>query len=206
MASFKRRTTTASHGGRAHRGHLKAKNRHAITPTYWNTVQPVPLVDKERPGAGYRHLLRREDIWAFIEMIPNWDELSKGLDGILLAAGDPGCFGWYDQRGIVGLCAWERGTWIQVPADYYDREWEVFARLGVHCERRRGWVVCRFTDTQARAYQLLNIFLHELGHHHDRMTTKSKLDCARGEPYADAYALRYEKQIWDQYLRRFALM
>ncbi|MEM7172061.1 MAG: hypothetical protein AAF530_17965 [Pseudomonadota bacterium] len=201
MGFFKRRSASSGF-----RGRLKAKNRDYVTPSYWNTEQPLPMLDKERPGQGYRHILRREDLYAFIEMIPNWDELAKGLDGVLLAPGDPGCFGWYDQRGIVGLCAWERGLWVELPRDFYDQEIEVFQRLGVEVERRKKWVLCKFSEPQAKAYQLLNIFLHELGHHHDRMTTKSKLDCARGEPYADAYALRYEAEIWDSYLRRFELM
>lgn len=61
------------------------------------------------------------------------------------------------------------------------------------------------TDSQARAYQLLHIFLHELGHHHDRMTTKRQLSTSRGEPYAEAYARRHEGLIWDRYLKVFGL-
>jgi hypothetical protein len=36
------------------------------------------------------------------------------------------------------------------------------------------------------------------------MTTRSR-HVARGEPYAEEYALRYEAQIRDEYLRRFGL-
>ena len=66
-------------------------------------------------------------------------------------------------------------------------------------------VLCKWTEAQARAYQLLHIFLHELGHHHDRMTTKSKSDASRGELYAEAYALKYEAEIWMRYLETFDL-
>ena len=34
--------------------------------------------------------------------------------------------------------------------------------------------VCRFTEASARGFQLMHMFLHELGHYHDRMTTRSK--------------------------------
>ena len=64
--------------------------------------------------------------------------------------------------------------------------------------------LCKFTEAQARAYQLLHILLHELGHH-DRITTKSQKRASRGEPYAEAYALTYEAKIWDVYQRRFGL-
>lgn len=63
----------------------------------------------------------------------------------------------------------------------------------------------RWTEAQARAYQLLHIFFHEFGHHHDRMTTKRQVRGSRGESYAEAYARQYEDLIWDRYLRVFDL-
>jgi hypothetical protein len=35
------------------------------------------------------------------------------------------------------------------------------------------------------------------------MTTRSKRAAARGEGYAEAYALQYEERIWESYLRAF---
>lgn len=60
-------------------------------------------------------------------------------------------------------------------------------------------MICYFTETQIKAYQLLHILLHEIGHHHDRITTKGKIKTARGENYAENYAEKYEKIIWDKY-------
>ena len=57
----------------------------------------------------------------------------------------------------------------------------------------------KWTADQARAHQLLCTFLHELGHHHDRMTTKYKQSADRGEKYAESYARRYTELIWDRY-------
>ena len=174
------------------------------TPTYWNTRQPCPLIDKERPGYGYRHLLRRDDIFRFIDLIPNWNELAEGLDAIVLATGEEDMEGWYTE-GVVGICAWERGLWRRHPLHYYEENKGVFDRLGVVCERRGERMLCKFTRGQARAYQLVNILLHELGHHHDRITTRSQFECSRGEPYAEAYALEYEAIIWERYLVEFGL-
>ena len=199
MSVFKRRTAPKVMGGRVLR-----KNRHKPTANYWNTRQKVPVIDKERCGHGYRHLLRKKDILEFIEIIPDWNELATGLDAVLLAAGETDCDGWYDG-GVIGLCAWERDLWREAEADYYGEHKEIFARLGVPCEPRGKDFLCKFTKETARAYQLLHVFLHELGHHHDRMTTKSKDDCGRGEGYANDWALNYEPMVWDRYLRTFGL-
>ena len=51
-----------------------------------------------------------------------------------------------------------------------------------------------------------SIFLHELGHHHDRMTTRSRRGTARGEAYAENYALAYADRIWDGYVDAFGLV
>ncbi len=78
-------------------------------------------------------------------------------------------------------------------------------RLGVRSHEIKNGVMCEFTELQARAYQLLHILLHELGHHHDRMTTKSKVRASRGEPYAENYALVHEARIWEQYQKTFGV-
>lgn len=58
---------------------------------------------------------------------------------------------------------------------------------------------------EIRAYQLLHVALHELGHHHDRMTTKSKRRASRGEGFAERHALNYGDRIWERYLEAFGL-
>lgn len=83
----------------------KFKNHHKPTPNYWNTVQEMPITDKERAGRGYKHLLSRSDIHGFIEIVPAWDHLAKGLNAILLAAGDDECDGWYNHLDVVAICA-----------------------------------------------------------------------------------------------------
>src|SRR3954451_8566148 len=68
-----------------------------------------------------------------------------------------------------------------------------------------GHVELRFTESQARAYQLLHILPHELGHHHDRLTTRSQRRSARGEPYAEAYANRVADSVFPTYERTFGI-
>ena len=186
-------------------GRVLRKNRTEPTPTYWSQKQAVPVIDKERPGAGHRHLLRKADVEKFITLIPNWGELSKGLNAILLAEGDPSCFGWYDYAGVIGICAWDKNLWIEHEPHFCRDHGALLDRLGIEREQRGAWVLCKYEEPNIRAFQLLHVLLHELGHHHDRMTTKSAAVAARGEPYADNYAFKYEKIIWQRYVDLFGL-
>lgn len=185
-------------------GKVQRKNRTAVTPTYFNTPQAMPVIDRLKPGFGYRHVLKKKDVQAFIELLPDWKELSKGLNAVLLTPGEHNVAGWH-RPGIVAICAWQRDLWIEIHAGYYRDNRNLFARIGVPCEETAQGVLCKWTESTLRAYQLLDVLLHELGHHHDRMTTKSRRRCGRGEEYAEQYALRYADMIWDRYLDRFGL-
>lgn len=186
-------------------GRVQRKNRSARTPTYWNTYQKEPQFDREDPGRGYRHLLRSADVMRFIELLPAWDELAVGLDAVVLAEGEPDVDGWH-SFGVIGLCAWERGLWRYHSPDYYHDHAMLWERLGVPARKAGGGLYeLRFTEGTARAYQLLHVFLHELGHHHDRMTTRSRGRAARGEPYAEAYAHEHAETVWSRYLSEFGL-
>ena len=107
---------------------------------------------------------------------------------------------------MIGICAWNRDIWVEVSKPYYREHEEVISRLGVESERQDYFHVCKFTEATARAYQLLHVFLHELGHHHDRMTTKRKMFTGRGERYAEDWAIKYEQIVWDSYLKKFDLV
>ncbi len=185
-------------------GVVQTKHNHTPTSTYWNTPQSFPVVDKERPGPGHRHYLGKQHVVGFIELLPDWAELSKGLDAILLSAARRRSEGWYDL-GVVGICAWPKDPWCVVDASYYEDHKQVFARLGVPCETKGEDYLCKFSESMVRAYQLLHIFLHELGHHHDRMTTRRQRETGRGETYAEEYALRHEQLIWAHYADRFGI-
>lgn len=162
------------------------------------------VVFRERPGRGYRHVVRQRDIPKFVSLVPSWDELSVGLSSILLAGASSRCDGWHEP-GLVALCAWE--AWSPVSRDraYVDAHRDIFDRLCIVREpvADSERVLCHFSENQARAFLLLHVFLHELGHHHDRMTTRTKEDAARGEAYAEAWALENEARVWDRYTRAF---
>jgi len=181
-------------------GRVQKKNRHDLTPNYWNTRQVVLQIDIESPGKGYKHYLKKRDIIDFLELLPHWEEIEDEFDAILLASGD-GSDGWYDN-GVIGICAWDKNMTCSMNKDYFNEHKDLFERLSVKYEIKKDGVICTFEESQIKAYQLLHILLHEIGHHHDRINTKSKRTSSRGEKYAESYAEKYEKIIWKKYFER----
>ena len=115
---------------------------------WWNTIEgkhrrsktgesrrriavPQTLVfDKKRSGYGYKHFLRRVDILNFISLLPDWDELSKGLRAVILDHGNDEYDGsYYYSAGVVSICAWPRKQWIETDKEWYSRHQELLQRL-----------------------------------------------------------------------------
>lgn len=184
------------------------RRRHHFEPTVDAAALPGThvLFERRRPGPGYRHVLRKSDIQRFIGLLPDWDELSHGLEGIVLMPGDPRYEGMCFETWI-GVFAWTRELWHCYDRGYLDNPRESITRLGVPFEPdSSGLLIAKWTKDTVRAYQLLDVLLHELGHHHDRMTTRRQKHASRGESYAEEYAVRYADQIWDAYSAEFGLV
>lgn len=193
---FARRTAT-----RIKKGTVQKKNRHTRTPNYWNTCQDEIQVDIESPGKGYKHFLKKRDIKLFLDILPNREEIDIEFDAVLLASGSCYTDGWY-QNGVIAICAWEKEMTKEYNLSYFKAHKKIFDKLGVEYSVKKEYAICYFTENQIKAYLLLHIFLHELGHHHDRLNTKSR-KIARGEKYAEDYASQYEEIIWNKYFEYF---
>jgi hypothetical protein len=183
----------------------KKQNWEQSTSYFYAPDRSAVVIDRQRPGVGYRHVLRTTDIYQFLDILPDWEHLAVGLNAIVLASGEEGTNGWHTP-GVVAVCAWEEDLWHEYKpdTDFYDAHAPIFERLGVPSKPlKNGNIQWQFDENSVRAYQLLHILLHELGHHHDRITTRSQVSAARGEPYAEAYALEHEAKIWDDYWRVF---
>jgi hypothetical protein len=162
---------------------------------------PVPVV-RQRPGAGFRHLLHASHVHAFLAILPDWHALSHDLERIVLAPGSDLRDGWH-RSGTVAVCAWPRALWRDECDGFFRQHRDLYERLGVPFEQtEEGWLT-HFTEATARAFQLLHVLLHELGHHHDRMTTRRRVRTGRGERYAERYALDYADRIWARYVETF---
>ncbi len=199
MRRSQRKTGTKVRDGRVAR-----KNRTELSNHYSQVRQFETVIDRLRPGDGYRHFLTIADVRKFIDILPDWEELSHGLDAIILDEGGD-AMGWH-WNGIVAICAWERELTSEWDNEFVGGHAAILDRLGVLREPMpndsRG-TLCYFDENSIKGFQLMHILLHELGHHHDRMSTRTKRHAARGERYAETYGLRYADQLWDAYFGAF---
>jgi len=203
MSRFHRKTAPGVRDGQTRR-----KNNWKPSLSCYTVPQVVPVIDRLRPGPGYRHLLLKRDIERFVQLIPDWKSQSVGLDVIVLAGGGYRCDGWYN-RGVIGLCAWPTNLRHEVNVDWFRKHHDFLLRIEAHIEIHQNDpndIVIHWSPWTARAYQLCHVFLHELGHHRDRMSTRSKIDNSpRGEDFAENHAWDYEALIWERYLDAFGL-
>ena len=89
---------------------------------------------------------------------------------------------------------------------YYGEHKPIFDELGVRVSEGEFGLACEFTVEAAKAYQLLHIFLHELGHHEYRITKGQKhgKDRHGSEKYAEDYAIRWHRKLWKRYCELFS--
>jgi hypothetical protein len=181
---------------------VQRKNRWQDSPSACNNPGPYPAFERERPGVGYRHLIRKRELYEFVDLLPDWDELSKGLRAVVLAGGRSDSLAWHD-RGVVGICAWDRAiAWEDTYPEFVAEHEEIFSKLGIHWyEDSEGLLRTDFDERTAKAFQLVHVFVHEMGHHHDMMTTRPQRASARGESYAQEYARKHEDEILRKYWR-----
>src|SRR5665213_2548660 len=147
--TFNRRTATKVKDGRVQR-----KNRHRPTG------HEGYVLDRESPGRGFRHVLSKRDVQAFIEIVPEWHRCSERLERVVLAghSEDDGLYIFYhrEETGAIFLHAWPDDLWLEIAPQYFDAHQEIFARLGVSHDQMKDAVMCRFTEAQARAFVLLH--------------------------------------------------
>ncbi len=171
----------------------------ADQPRDFNSPRSFPEIFRKNPGPKHRHVLHTKHVRAFIEILPDWNELSIGLNVILLAPHRPGCDGFH-RPGLIAICAQPRGLSIETDnRAYLSQHRCIFDRLSIARESEGESTLIHFTEASLRAFQLLHIFLHELGHHHDRMTTKSRRRSSRGESFAETFANEQARKVWSAY-------
>jgi hypothetical protein len=91
---------------------------------------------------------------------------------------------------------------MEIATPYFDAHQAIFERLGVSYDRLKEGVMCRFTEAQARAFMLLHVFMHEVGHHYDRIHQKH-FDSTKGEDYAERFATSRFEQLFPSYVQVF---
>lgn len=184
-------------------GIVQRKNRSSRTPHYLRDEMPTLVIDRRRPGRGYHHVASQCDVRRFVEILPEWQILRNGLNAIVLDSGYRECMGWH-RPGVVAICAWDADfVWSDCIPAFHAEHAEIFETLGVPVFRDDERIEVHFSEDTARAFLLVHVLVHELGHHHDRITTRAKRDTARGEGYAERYARRHEDEFIERYRRLF---
>lgn len=191
-----RRTAT-----RVKSGQVQHKNRHRPT------THEGYVLDRESPGRGFRHVVTKREVQDFIDIIPDWETFSERLERIVLSKHSETADASYEffhreETGAIYLNAWPENLWTELATSYFAAHRDVFKRLGVSNEPLKDAVVCRFTEAQARAYMLLHVFLHELGHHFDHIHQKHK-GSSKGEDYAEQFATSRFEPLYPEYVRVF---
>jgi hypothetical protein len=198
----RRRTATRVRDGRVQKKNNWAPDR----GDYFARSQDEIRLDRRHPGPGGRHVVTISQLRRFLALLPDWDDIAIGLDAIVLDEWRSDAMGWYDD-GVVALCAWpaHSGFWHEADKPWIDANAPLLDRLEVQTDEIDGRFGLLWTEAQARAFMLLDVLPHELGHHRDLMTTRSRRDAARGEPYAVAYARDVLDAVWPAYVREFGV-
>ena len=199
MARFHRKTAPGVRDGQT-----RAKNNWKRSANWYSDPPHRLVIARHRPGEGYRHVLLKRDIERFVKLIPKWGALAIGLDVIVLASGGTSCDAWYN-RGVIGICAWPTNLRYGVNAEWYRGHRDFLDRIGARCEGDNpDDMVIHWTLGTVRAYQLCHLLLHELGHHRDRMSTRTKQDNGpRGEDFAEDFAWELECEVLERYFNEF---
>lgn len=102
------------------------------------------------PSSGYRHIVTPALLERFFALVPDWSEVSRGLEVVLLADGSERRDGWYESgSGLVALTAWPDPVECSFGLDYHAAHRDLWTRLGVasrpeadFLEAVEGMIVC----------------------------------------------------------------
>lgn len=177
-------------------GRVQKKNRHTLSPDIYVHEFDSLVVKRLRPSKGYYHAVSPTDVREFIRLIPDWESASEGIKAVVLTPGGDWAYGRYHNAGIIKLDAWPRNELLWVSGR---KRW-LIERIGLDVPESNEVLL---SPRQVRAFLLLGTFLHELGHHVDRMATRSRWDAANGEPAAIAYELRRQRELADIFFEQF---
>ena len=188
-------------------GKVLKKNNWQQSPDMFYTVQDEILVERERAGKGYKHLIRKQDVYNMFELIPEWEKVSIGLDGVLLGRGSSSILGCYN-RNVITVTAWETEiVWTDANEGFIEEHSDVLNLLGIPFSpsEEKGLYRVDFSEESAKAFSLIHVFLHEVGHHVDRMSTKRRRYCGRGEDFAENWANERSVEVYENYCRFYRL-
>ncbi|MFP4105072.1 MAG: hypothetical protein ACLFVU_03185 [Phycisphaerae bacterium] len=191
-----------------HRASRRAK-KHGKTsrlPGYFQQPDELPAVERLRPGRGYKHLLLQTDVIDFLSLLPQYNDLSQGLEEIIFAPHREGTFGWHKPHAVA-ICAWDNYLWLTMDEGFIMDHEELLDRLGVEREQIPApgvpsWEV-RWTEDQARGFQLLGVLLEHLCLRRGQWGSATEGDASLQKRYSQQYMDKHRQTIWDRYRDMF---
>src|SRR3954466_8810769 len=91
-------------------GRVQKKNNWTVDrDDYRSWTQAEIRIDRKDPGYTGGHLITVAQLRQFLEMLPDWDQLTSGLDSIVLDTDQGDAMGWmgWCSPGVLAVCAWE---------------------------------------------------------------------------------------------------
>lgn len=194
---------------REKRGKRKPKPNKSDRLRWFPGPPGVFSVHRRSPGRQRYHPASPDDVRRFVQLIPGWQRVADDLDGVLLCG--PWSAEYYDTEGLYGQHGIVLFSW---PKDPRLSMWYAFTRhvpdtiryLGLKERKRDRSFQSLWTPAQARAYVLLFVLLHEIGHHVDWVMSRDvhrRRRAGRGEPFAEDWAAEYRHRMWDDYVSAF---
>jgi len=198
VSSFKRRQTP-----RVKDGKVQRKNRTTLSPGFRNKPQDILTIERERPGPGYKHLLRKRDIGRFVGLLPEWEKLTRDLEAIVLVSGDSFLRGSHSTYAVY-LCAWDRRIAVEWHKAYVQRHRSTLDRLHVPVQRVPGArYSLEFTESSARRFQLLGVLFELLGRRYDAAARDFGSGPLGGAGAGARYVRQNENRVWTAFREEF---
>jgi hypothetical protein len=201
-------------------GRVQPKDGRGVTAPDGYTQGSSLQIIRRAPGPGHVHVVDEHDVRRFLDLLPDWPELGAGIRAIVLDNDQGGFDGCYRHDGVIILSSWREEMVLELDLEYHEPHRQVFERIGVPFDLvepepepprepspdglrpppppPEPFARCWFEPATARDYLLMHVFLHELGHHHDRRTLR-RGGAMRGEDYAEAWAMARERDLWPRY-------
>jgi hypothetical protein len=165
------------------------------------------FIRKEPAGRGFTHVVSPNQLREFLKIVPGWPEVAYRLNAIVLTKGSRDTFGYHAfssrvKVATIALCAWPKMLWTPLSPRFYQENRRTLEALGVDCRKDLKGVTARFTVAQARAFSLLDVFMHELGHHRDWLHRRGR-GLPNKERFAEEYAERHFAGLLPIYCEKF---
>lgn len=186
-------------------GQVQKKDRHQ-----WTEFQDLLDSDafstiKMKPEDGYMHVVDRKSVLDFVELIPGWSEMSKGLSALVL--GSDGCSSQTDinyspkSYNSIWLSPFPKDMTLYWSAGFASEHRSIAESLGVELKwLESGEAVTEWTKPQAQAWQLLHLFLYDL-YCHNECTTQENDDYHHQHKLAEEYSIKTAQLIISDYER-----